>query len=159
MNGREHFHQAEQLLEEASDPADHGVSWLHAHIALAQVHATLAAAAAMSKLVGVWADVAELLRADAELADDLADDKPAPFTLAEPLVLCNAPPADDGPERCTLPIDHPENFHEDQRHYGVKWMTYPTARPYVSQVAGGEPIFQSVVTDAERGAYDMAPGV
>ena len=47
MTGPEHYREAEALLEEAADPADHGVSVLHAHIARAQVHATLALAAAM----------------------------------------------------------------------------------------------------------------
>jgi hypothetical protein len=46
VTGPEHYREAEALLEEAGDPADHGVSALHAHIARAQVHATLAAAAA-----------------------------------------------------------------------------------------------------------------
>ena len=46
MTGPQHYRQAEALLEEASDPADHGVSALHAHIAMAQVHATLALALA-----------------------------------------------------------------------------------------------------------------
>ena len=46
MTGPEHYQQAEALLEEASDPADHGVSAVHAHIARAQAHATLALAAA-----------------------------------------------------------------------------------------------------------------
>lgn len=46
MTGPEHYHEAETLLEESGDPADHGVSALHAHIARAQVHATLALAAA-----------------------------------------------------------------------------------------------------------------
>lgn len=46
MTGREHYQAAEALVEEATDPADHGVENLRAHIALAQVHATLALAAA-----------------------------------------------------------------------------------------------------------------
>lgn len=46
MTGPEHYREAERLLEEACDPADHGVGALHAHIGLAQVHATLALAAA-----------------------------------------------------------------------------------------------------------------
>jgi hypothetical protein len=46
MTGPEHYQEAERLLEEAEGPADHGVSALHAHIGLAQAHATLALAAA-----------------------------------------------------------------------------------------------------------------
>ena len=60
MTGPEHYTQAEALLEEASDPADHGVSALHAHIARAQVHATLALAAATADPYSketAWAEV------------------------------------------------------------------------------------------------------
>jgi hypothetical protein len=46
VTGPEHYREAEALLEESSDPSDHGVSALHAHIARAQVHATLALTAA-----------------------------------------------------------------------------------------------------------------
>lgn len=46
MTGPEHYREAEALVEEATDPADHGVKNLRAHIALAQVHATLALVAA-----------------------------------------------------------------------------------------------------------------
>ena len=44
MTGMQHYREAEALLEEVRDPNDHGVSALHAHIAMAQVHATLALA-------------------------------------------------------------------------------------------------------------------
>jgi hypothetical protein len=46
----EHYHQAEALLEEASDPSDHGVSALHAHIGLAQAHAMLAVALQLDEI-------------------------------------------------------------------------------------------------------------
>jgi hypothetical protein len=46
-----HYEKAEVMLEEASDPADHGVLALHAHIALAQVHATLALIDTIRELV------------------------------------------------------------------------------------------------------------
>ena len=50
MDAQEHYMQAEILLEETADPADHGVSALHAHIARAQVHATLATASLLMEI-------------------------------------------------------------------------------------------------------------
>jgi hypothetical protein len=50
MNGPQHYQEAERYAEEATDPAGHGVQSIQQHIALAQVHATLALAAATAEL-------------------------------------------------------------------------------------------------------------
>lgn len=49
---RRHTAEAEAMLEEAGNPSDFGVSALHAHIGLAQIHATLALAAAVEMVPG-----------------------------------------------------------------------------------------------------------
>lgn len=46
MTGPEHYEEAEKLLEEVGDPAGYGVDAPRMHVALAQVHATLALTAA-----------------------------------------------------------------------------------------------------------------
>lgn len=119
MNGPEHYRAAEQLLKDnRSDAGDfHGYATPDLLGAIAYAVLALVAATADAFDLGFSADE----RANAEQWQQVLD------VLGQtpdtgPLVACNAAPADDGSERCVLPVGH-DGMHETSGPITIKWFT------------------------------------